>query len=113
MKLTLISPLSKSPIASISIQKTGRVAFSKEGGNLLNLKPGDFIRVAKDEKGNLFFIKTDEKKDSIRVGESNSQFFLRNPIFQKLGLVPGLVFQLTEIDNEGEKVYKLTTLKRK
>ncbi len=116
MKLKIVTKNQIGSLIKCTIHKNGRLGFSTSAVEKLSLSEKTFVRLAINEEdksdSSLYMLISKVKSDdSVKIIKAGNYYFCRmKPVFDELGIdytKNKIIFDISEMDYEGEKVYKL------
>jgi hypothetical protein len=116
MKLKIVTKSIANSTAKCTIHLSGKLGFSQEAVNKLSLSEKSYIRLAvndedKEDQNLYMLISRVQSNDSIKVRKAGSYYFCATKqLFDEMAydyITKKIIFDIAEVDYEGEKVYKL------
>jgi hypothetical protein len=117
MKLKFIHPDSLEKNLKATVHKTGKLGFTSEAANKMNLDVNKSVGIAIDEDDLLGFdyylvVYPNQREDGYKVNKSGEYYYINTKAFfdnQKVDYVKNsIVFDISGQKIEGMTVYKLT-----
>jgi len=116
MKLKFIRPQSQSGTAKCTIHKNGKLGFSQAAVDRLNIKENTYVKIAVNEEDtsdvNLYMLVVEnESNDTFKISKAGNYFYVNTKLlFDELQVdykKKKIIYDIVEIEHEGEKIYKL------